>query len=219
VSTTAQLQVDAPTRSGGPGGAGQVGPVRSARSRAGNAMDRGRGAALRAARTVLAERGVSRLTMSLVATRAGLAKATMYNHFRDRHDLLDALLAEEIATAGAAATSLATGDLATALAWAATTMADHPAVGGLRRVEPARLVVLVGPGDGPHWAAARAQCSGVLRAAGRGGTPQDVALVLRWVTSHALSPGDDTSRWDEANRVAAAVRTAAGTTADTVASA
>ena len=71
-------------------------PPRSPRSRAGNAMGRTRAAALDGARRVLTEHGVRKATMGDIAVRGGLAKATLYNHFRTKDEVVAALVAEPV---------------------------------------------------------------------------------------------------------------------------
>ena len=73
-------------------------PVRAAgtRSRAGNAMNRTRAALLDGARRSVEVNG-TKITMAQVAAAAGVAKATLYNHFRTREAVLSALLAAEVA--------------------------------------------------------------------------------------------------------------------------
>ena len=46
---------------------------------------------LRAARELVAERGLEALTVVAVAQRAGLNRSTAYQHFRSREDLIDAV--------------------------------------------------------------------------------------------------------------------------------
>src|SRR5581483_5452178 len=72
-------------------------PTRGTRARAGNAMNRTRAAILEGARRAVEVSG-TRITMAQVAAAAGVAKATLYNHFRTREAVLDALLEDEIAT-------------------------------------------------------------------------------------------------------------------------
>ncbi|MGH8859636.1 MAG: TetR family transcriptional regulator, partial [Jatrophihabitantaceae bacterium] len=73
-------------------------PVRETgtRSRAGNAMNRTRGALLDGARRAVETSG-TKITMAQVAAAAGVAKATLYNHFHTREAVLDALLLDEVA--------------------------------------------------------------------------------------------------------------------------
>ncbi|MDT4917587.1 MAG: TetR/AcrR family transcriptional regulator, partial [Pseudonocardiales bacterium] len=56
-------------------------------TRAGNAMSRTRAALLSGAARAVSVTG-SRITMAQVATAAGVAKATLYNHFRTRDAVL-----------------------------------------------------------------------------------------------------------------------------------
>lgn len=168
-------------------------PVRAAgtRTRSGNAMLRTRAAILEATAGCIERYGVRKTTMSDVSSRAGVAKATLYNHFRTKDDLLAALVLARIdalATAAAAQPSLASalGRVAAELAGSAP----------LRRVaanEPAVLAALVTPTDGRGWAAARAAVASVLTGAGAAADPPAVDLVLRWLAGHALwaaTPGE-----------------------------
>lgn len=50
---------------------------------------------LDAARALVDETGPDRITMGLVATRAGVTRALVYKHFADRHELLDELYRRE----------------------------------------------------------------------------------------------------------------------------
>ena len=65
------------------------------RVRAGNAMQRARMAAIGGALEVLAAHGVKNLTMADVADAGGLARATLYNHVRDKESLLLLVIANE----------------------------------------------------------------------------------------------------------------------------
>ncbi len=47
------------------------------------------------ARDLVGEVDPERITMGLVASRAGVTRALVYKHFADRHDLLDALYRRE----------------------------------------------------------------------------------------------------------------------------
>ena len=75
-------------------------PVRAAglRTRSGNAMQRTRTAILDAALDCIATQGVRRTTMTDLATAGGVAKATLYNHFRTKDDVLAALVDAQVAS-------------------------------------------------------------------------------------------------------------------------
>jgi AcrR family transcriptional regulator len=162
--------------------AASAAPVRQqgTHTRAGNAMNRTRGALLAGAARAVAATG-SRITMAQVAAAAGVAKATLYNHFRTRDAVLAALVehqVDEIIDAQAGK------PLATALTDAATAIAEHPVRRGLAHVEPA-LLAAVGRIDdaAAGWQHARAAVGAALAAESRDG----VDTVLRWLASFLLT--------------------------------
>jgi len=163
-------------------------PVRDSgtRSRAGNAMGRTRAALLDGARRAVEANG-TKITMSQVAIAAGVAKATLYNHFRTREAVLDALLLDEVDRLVA---RYADAPLADALAAAATALSTHPLLRALARVEPATLAAL-GRIDlrAAGWQKAHAGVEAALAARGRAG----VETVLRWLASYLLSPASSAS--------------------------
>src|SRR3954467_2543487 len=69
---------------------------RGTRSRAGNAMERTRANVLAAAARCVAKYGSRRTTMGDIATTSGVAKATIYNHFRTKDDVYVALVDAEV---------------------------------------------------------------------------------------------------------------------------
>ncbi len=158
-------------------------PVRETgtRSRAGNAMNRTRAALLDGARRAVETAG-TKITMAQVAASAGVAKATLYNHFRTREAVLDALLLDEVTRLAVAADGL---PLADALARTASALSDSPLLRTLARVEPATVAAL-GRIDrtARGWQQARAAVDTALAAEGRGGAE----FVLRWLASFVLSP-------------------------------
>jgi AcrR family transcriptional regulator len=158
-------------------------PVRvtGTRSRAGNAMNRTRAALLVGARRAVEASG-TKITMAQVAAAAGVAKATLYNHFRTREAVLSALLADEIEQLIDRAAGRA---LPEALETAATALSEHPALRALARREPATLTAL-GRVDATAagWRQARDAVRAAVAAADRGGA----GLVLRWLASHVVSP-------------------------------
>jgi AcrR family transcriptional regulator len=162
--------------------AASAAPVRQQgmHTRAGNAMSRTREALLGGAAKAVATTG-ARITMAQVAAAAGVAKATLYNHFRTRDAVLAALVEHQVdqiidAQAGK--------PLGTALRDAATAIAEHPVRRGLARVEPAVLASLGRIDDAAAgWQHARAAVGAALAAESREG----VDTVLRWLASFLLS--------------------------------
>jgi AcrR family transcriptional regulator len=158
-------------------------PVREAgtHSRAGNAMDRTRAALLDGARRSVATNG-TKITMAQVAAAAGVAKATLYNHFRTREALLEALLAADVRAVIEAVSHL---PLADALAGAATMLSEHPVPRALAEFDPATLIRLTTVDlHAEGWAAAHDAARRSLVAAERRGAD----TVLRWLASLLLNP-------------------------------
>jgi AcrR family transcriptional regulator len=157
-------------------------PVREkgVHTRAGNAMNRTRAALLAGAARAVEVSG-TKITMAQVAAAAGVAKATLYNHFRTREAVIAALVVHQV---DALIEAQAGKPLATALVDAATAIANSPVRRGLARVEPAVLAV-VGRIDGSAegWQHARAAVAAALAAESRGGTD----TVLRWLASFVIS--------------------------------
>jgi AcrR family transcriptional regulator len=160
-------------------------PVREkgTRTRAGNAMNRTRAALLEGAAKAVAASG-TRITMAQVAAAAGVAKATLYNHFRTREAVLAALVVDRVE---ALIEEHASKPLARALADAASALSDHPLRRSLAESEPAVLAVLgrIDPGA-EGWQRARTAVGEALARESREGAP----LVLRWLASFVISPAD-----------------------------
>jgi AcrR family transcriptional regulator len=158
-------------------------PVRAAgtRSRAGNAMTRTRAALLDGARQAVEKSG-TKITMAQVAAAAGVAKATLYNHFRTRESVLTALLADEVSQL---VDDAGGRPLAEALQRTAMSLSENPRLRVLARHEPATLAVL-GRVDmsAEVWRAARSAVQAALTSADRTGAD----LVLRWLASHVVTP-------------------------------
>ena len=158
-------------------------PVRAAgtRSRAGNTMNRTRSALLDGARRSVETSG-TKITMSQLAAAAGVAKATLYNHFRTREAVLSALLDDEVDRIVLAVAGL---PLDRALATAATALADNRLLRALARLEPGTVASLgrINP-SAAGWLTARDTVRAALREAGVDGAP----TALRWLASYVLTP-------------------------------
>lgn len=140
-------------------------------------MERARGGILAAAADLVAERGVRGVSMAGVARRGRVAKATVYNHFRDREELLGALLLDQWQQLGERCSELARADrLPAAAAW----VAASPVLAGLREHDPAVLVRLVG--------AAVADQRVLADVASWTPLGDDPMTSLRWLVSFAVAP-------------------------------
>jgi AcrR family transcriptional regulator len=169
------------------------------RSRAGNAMARTRAGLLDGALRAVTLHGIRRTTMHDIAAYAGIAKATLYNHFRTKDDVLAALVESQVRALAAECRPL---PLADALAHAAGRVSEHPALRRVLAAEPRVLAGLVAPA--PHsvaWSAAREEVRSILAEHGRGGAD----LVLRWLTTFLGRPGEPEAIRAQADLLAVAL--------------
>jgi AcrR family transcriptional regulator len=155
-------------------------------------MGRAREAALTGTVRAVAKYGSRKATMGDIALIAGIAKATLYNHFRTREELYAAVLIAEV---DAVATEAMAADpptsLAVVLATAARVIGNHPGVRKIAAGEPAVLAALAVPSDGPAWQLARARVGATLSAFGVSAGPAAVELVVRYLASAMLMPMTD----------------------------
>ena len=130
-------------------------------TRGGNAMGRTRLGLLTGAARAFAEHGLRRSTMQSVAAAAGVAKATLYNHFRTKDDVATALLGLELDRLSTLAAGL---PLEPALATLSDELGAHPVLRRLAETEPDALAALLAV-DADRWA-------DTDRAAGRRAAPR-----------------------------------------------
>lgn len=169
-------------------------------------MNRTRGAVIDGAARAVEKHGSRRATMGDIATLAGIAKATIYNHFRTKEDIYRAAIETGVRELGEECTALAASDLAEALSRAAGRLAAEPALRRVAAEEPAVLAALVLPGEGGAWDAARQATAEVLKAAGVAASAGSVDTVLRWVAGHAGAPGTEETRATGAAVISAGFR-------------
>lgn len=129
--------------------------------------------------------------MADIATLAGIAKGTLYNHFRAKEAVFAAAVDAGVGALTDECVTVANEDLADALALAADRLASHPALRRLAVDEPATLSALTTIDDGEPWQLARRSVACVLDAAGRDTSAPTVDVVLRWLVSFVGAPGHD----------------------------
>ena len=174
------------------------------RVRAGNAMQRAREAAIAGAIAVLADSGVKAMTMAAVADAGGLARATLYNHVRDKQSLLQLVIAHEVRSLAVGFSAAAT--MPAALTGTARAIAEHRALVGIRSTDPAVLGAISVPTSGEGWDAVRELLGRALVARGSKGSVAHVELVLRWLASFVTEPSDEGSRSSQASALAKSLR-------------
>src|SRR5580704_14601972 len=166
-------------------------------------MARTRAAALDGAARAVEKHGSRKATMADIASLAGIAKGTLYNHFRAKEAVYGAALDAGIRAIAAECVAAAREDLGEALGLAAERLGGHPALRRIAADEPVVLASLMTPTDMPLWGLARSSVRDVLVAAGVATSASSIDLVIRWLTSFIASPGHDVA--DQAGLVAVAL--------------
>jgi len=168
-------------------------------------MGRTHEAALRGALAAVAKYGSRKATMGDIALLAGIAKATLYNHFRTREDVYAAVAEAEVNAIAVAARAKLPEGLDAAVAEAARLIAEHPALRRVATDDPATLVAIATPGDAAGWVAARGHVTVALTRAGYAATPAAVDVVLRYLSSQLMAPSLPAERADSAALIMRAV--------------
>src|SRR3954447_18675265 len=164
--------------------------VTGTRLRAGNAMGRTRAAVIDGAQRAVEKYGSRKATMADVAALAGVAKATLYNHFRTKRDVYAATIEAEVQALGAECARVAADEgLQAALVRAAERIGTHPAIRRVAADEPAVLARLQTPRNDPAWAVARDAVGAMLRSGRASAGAVEVETVLRWLVSFFGTPG------------------------------
>jgi len=157
-------------------------------------MGRTRAELLRGALRAFAEQGLRRSTMQSIASAAGVAKATLYNHFRTKDDVTAALLAVELERLTVQAAGL---PLEQALASLSDELGGHPVLRRLAETEPEVLTSLVAlPPE--TWASLVDRVGAALAIDG-----ESAELAARWLLGVVLQPGRSILRHRHAARLAA----------------
>jgi AcrR family transcriptional regulator len=165
------------------------GPRGGGPGRAAGPMSRTRRGLLTGARSAFAERGLRRTTMQHVAAAAGVAKATLYNHFRTKDDVAAALLAFELDRLAALAAEL---PLTVAVPALAEEVGAHPVLRRLAETEPETLARVLTT-DAERWAdiaVALGTALGLTRVAAE--------VFGRWLLGLVLQPGNPAERAQQA---------------------
>ena len=166
---------------------------RPGQPRTGVAMSRTRRGLLTGARNAFAERGLKRTTMQHVAAAAGVAKATLYNHFRTKDDVAHALLAFELDRLVTLAAEL---PFTVALPALAEEVGGHPVLRRFAETDPDALTKMLVI-DAERWddiVVALASALGLSRPAAE--------MVSRWLLGLVLQPGTASERAAQAATIA-----------------
>ena len=168
-------------------------PVRATgtHTRSGNAMLRTRAAILDATAECIERDGVRKTTMSDVSAQARIAKATLYNHFRTKDDLMCALVLARTEQLAVECAELAVAGLAPALEYAARRLSSSAPLRRIATDEPVTAALLAAPSTGRGWLAARRGVGTVLQESGAPSDDVSVDVVLRWLCSQVMWAAGD----------------------------
>ncbi|TFV73960.1 TetR family transcriptional regulator [Blastococcus sp. CT_GayMR20] len=156
-------------------------------------MGRTRLGLLTGAARAFAEQGLRRSTMQSVAAAAGVAKATLYNHFRTKDDVAAALLGLELDRL----TTLAAGlPLEQALGALSDELGAHPVLRRMAETEPEALARLLAV-DADRWADLTGRLAAALGVDG-----EAAEIAARWLVGVVLQPGRSSARHRQAARLA-----------------
>jgi AcrR family transcriptional regulator len=162
-------------------------------------MNRTRSGLLAGAARAFAEHGLRRSTMQSVAAAAGVAKATLYNHFRTKDEVVAALLAAELQRLSAQAAGQPTE---AALAMLSDELGGHPVLRRLAETEPDVLTALLSTRS-QRWAELVTRLGAALRV-----DDDSAELAGRWLIGVVLQPGRSTIRHRHAARLSAVLTAA-----------
>lgn len=140
-------------------------------------MERARLGILDAAAELVSAGGPQAVTMAAIARCAAVAKATVYNHFRDRNELLLTLLATQREQLVAHCLAASPGERLDA---AASWLSESAVIAGVRRHDPGTLVRLAAAAGTDDNVAADVQrwCAG----------GDDPGSATRWLISFVVAP-------------------------------
>ena len=157
-------------------------------TRAGNAMGRARAGLFAGALSCIARQGVKATSMIEIADEGKIARATLYNHFRSKQELMRALMAEEIARGTAAAESAE--DLQGALTSLLNFLATHDALRFIATSEPTVFGRMLAATSDPLWLTIREECHRLFEKFGVSNAMQR-DILLRVVISSVIMPVGD----------------------------
>jgi AcrR family transcriptional regulator len=125
--------------------------------------------------------------MIMIADRSRVARATLYNHFRDKEEILQALLDSEIMRMSELARSAT--HRSEALFLLSKDIFDNGALRKVAELEPHLIARMVTISESGKWSQVRSTLQSVLYCSKESGE-----LVLRWLLSQFFSPIPDSAR-------------------------
>ena len=157
-------------------------------TRAGNAMGRARAGLFAGALACIAKQGVKATSMIEIADEGKIARATLYNHFRSKQELLRALISVEIARGIASAEKAE--DLRGAMSALLTFIATHDALRFIAVSEPTVFGRMMAATADSLWVTFREECDRLFEKHGVSSAVQRDVLTRILVSSVIIPVAD-----------------------------
>ncbi len=156
---------------------------------------RTRTAILSAAKALLASSGISGTNMIEIADRAQVSRASLYNHFRDKHEVFIALVETEIERI--ATLALIAQSRADALYMISREISGHEGLRCALDVDGDLMAQALSARDHKVWVDIYSELSKIFATDVVG-----VGLVLRWLMGQVTAPLSDEHSRQQADRLA-----------------
>jgi AcrR family transcriptional regulator len=141
---------------------------------------RSRSAILGATKNLIALHGLQATSMIEIADTAEVSRATLYNHFRSKESVMQALLEFEISRILECADSESSPTKA--LSRISIEISTDPALATMRACDPALLTQLLSAGADPLWQQVHDALVEILH------STVQVELALRWLIGQVFAP-------------------------------
>jgi AcrR family transcriptional regulator len=137
-------------------------------------------AILTATKELIASSGASKISMIDISSHSQVARATLYNHFRDKSSVFEALLQAEIGNIIERMQSA--GTPADALEFLSLTVSNDLALAGLRTHDSALLAQLLIHSEHPLYLDLARAIFSVTQ------SPSATGLAMRWLLGQVMQP-------------------------------
>ncbi len=148
-----------------------------------------------AARSLLGESGISATNMIDIADRAQVSRASLYNHFRDKHEVFIALVETEIERV--ATIALVAPSRADALYMISREISEHDGLRTAITRDGDLMAAALTARDHRVWVEIYTQLAKIFATDVVG-----VGLVLRWLLGQVTAPLSEEHSREQANRIA-----------------
>ena len=157
---------------------------------------RTRAAIMEATKTLLGESGISGTNMIEIADRAQVSRASLYNHFRDKHEVFVALVETELErVATLAMISQSRGE---ALYLISREISNHPGLKTALQTDGDIMAAALTAREHKVWVDIYAHLAKIFATDVVG-----VGLILRWLMGQVTAPLSDEHSKQQAERLAA----------------